>query len=292
MLYPRHSSFGGEEEEGNGAHWPLLCRRIPGEVRWLPAWLPALFLLLLVKNSNGTCRASFFCGGGSSRPRPLHYHVFYLLCCTLLRASPVSRLARPFSPRGSWTQLMEPLGPSSSSSLVGSHWQFCGFTCTHTHTWAIHTEEPHLSYRGTHTHTHMCNTYMERWSVPPSGYGSSSSHRATEKKKNRVRSRLSFFFFFSILLIPSAIAAAAGGGGVELLLFFSQPAKDRSFASVRSFIHFIFLLFPSFQFSCVFFWRPLKTCTTTRRHGKRKEKKGLIAFTHRVMGAPSLFFSW
>lgn len=253
MLYPRHSSFGGEEEEGNGAHWPLLCRRIPGEVRWLPAWLPALFLLLLVKNSNGTCRASFFCGGGSSRPRPLHYHVFYLLCCTLLRASPVSRLARPFSPRGSWTQLMEPLGPSSSSSLVGSHWQFCGFTCTHTHTWAIHTEEPHLSYRGTHTHTHMCNTYMERWSVPPSGYGSSSSHRATEKKKPRSLASLILFFFFrfflSLLLLPLLLVAVVW----NYYYFFPNPQKTvRSLPFVRSFILFFFF-FLRFN-SAVFFF--------------------------------------
>jgi hypothetical protein len=123
---------------------------------------------------------------------------------------------------------------------------------------------------------------MERWSVPPSGYGSSSSHRATEK--NRVRSRLSFFFF-SILLIPSAIAAA-GGGGVELFYFF--PTRKRPFVRFRSFVHSFY--FSSFSFvSIQLFLTSIKDLHDNATTWKKKRKKGLIAFTHRVMGAPSLF---
>jgi hypothetical protein len=109
----------------------------------------------------------------------------------------------------------------------------------------------------------------------------------TEQQKKTAFARVSHSFFFrfflSLLLLPLLVAV------VWNYFIFSQPAKDRSFASVRSFIHFIFLLFPSFQFSCVFFLTSIKDLHDNATTWKKKRKKGLIAFTHRVMGAPSLF---
>lgn len=124
---------------------------------------------------------------------------------------------------------------------------------THTHMGDTHRRAAPFLPGYTHTHTHVQHVHgaMER---PAFGIWVVKFSQSNRKKKTAFARVSHSFFFFSILLIPSAIAAAAGGGGVELLLFFSQPAKDRSFASVRSFIHFIFLLFPSFQFSCVFFF--------------------------------------
>lgn len=149
--------------------------------------------------------------------------------------------------------------------LVGSHWQFCGFTCTHTHTWAMHTEEPHLSYRGTHTHTHVQHVHgaMERpafgiWVVK-------FSQSSTEKPRSLAS------LIFSILLIPSAAAAAGGGGGVELFFF---PTRKRPFVRFRSFVHSFFV--SSFSFVSIqpcFFLTSIKDLHDNATTWKKKRKR-------------------
>jgi hypothetical protein len=105
-------------------------------------------------------------------------------------------------------------------------------------------------------------------------------------QSNRKKPRsLASLIFFSILLIPSAIATA-GGGGVELFYFF--PTRKRPFVRFRSFVHSFY--FSSFSFvSIQLFLTSIKDLHDNATTWKKKRKKGLIAFTHRVMGAPSLF---
>lgn len=119
----------------------------------------------------------------------------------------------------------------------------------------------------------MCNTYMERWSVPPSGYGSSSSHRATEKKKNRVRSRLSFFFFFFDSSYPFCYCRCCWWRWCGIIIIFF-PTRKRPFVRFRSFVHSFY--FSSFSFVSIqlcFFLTSIKDLHDNATTWKKKRKK-------------------